>query len=418
MPGRYHALDGIYTIVDQFPINLPFFSGSPGRRNYYHVGVSSPNQEHNPTLDQSFAPVKDLLERQIEDGLHPGAQLCVALDGETIVDFGVGEAVAGTGTALTHDSVMPLFSSAKPITAVAIGVLVDSGRLNFDDPVATHVPEFAAHGKSNIQVRHLMDHTSGLADDALADGGSDRAEVIARLCDSPAIPGWVPGERAAYLPTAGWHMLGEVVARASGSDFESFVQSFLLEPLQMIDTHPLIDTATAGKLGSRLAVMHNTRRRDPLVMTPDPAYAPEQLGRFVRPGSSFHGPAHDMLKLYSMLLARGMPAEGERIISEETVALLTTRQHDGLLDETFGVVMDRGLGFFIDSQRHGPAVPYGYGRAASPATFGHGGKESSTGFADPERGLAVSLVFNGMPGEPAHDRRLKQVLAAVYEAMG
>jgi len=51
-------------------------------------------------------------------------------------------------------------------------------------------------------------------------------------------------------------------------------------------------------------------------------------------------------------------------------------------------------------------------------TFGHGGKESSTGFADPERGLAVALVFNGKPGEPKHDRRLKQVLGAVYEAVG
>ena len=51
-------------------------------------------------------------------------------------------------------------------------------------------------------------------------------------------------------------------------------------------------------------------------------------------------------------------------------------------------------------------------------TFGHGGKESSSGLADPERGLAVALVFNGMPGEPKHDRRLKQVLGAVYEAVG
>jgi CubicO group peptidase (beta-lactamase class C family) len=119
-----------------------------------------------------------------------------------------------------------------------------------------------------------------------------------------------------------------------------------------------------------------------------------------------------------MLLAGGVSRNGERIIAEATVASLTTRQHDGLLDETFGVVMDRWLGFFIDSQRHGPAVPYGYGWAVSPTTFGHGGKESSTGFADPERGLAVSLIFNGMPGEPAHDRRLKQTLAAVYEAVG
>jgi CubicO group peptidase (beta-lactamase class C family) len=79
--------------------------------------------------------------------------------------------------------------------------------------------------------------------------------------------------------------------------------------------------------------------------------------------------------------------------------------------------MDRGLGFFVDSQRHSPAVPYGYSMSAASATFGHGGKESSTGFADPENKLAVSLIFNGMPGEPKHDRRLKKALSAVYEAV-
>ena len=100
---------------------------------------------------------------------------------EIVADFAVGKALIGSGTPLAHDSVMPLFSSAKSITSVAIRALVDSGRLNFDDPVATH-------GKS----------------------------------------GWVPGDRAAYLPTAGWHMLGEVVERVSGSSFGSFVQSFVL----------------------------------------------------------------------------------------------------------------------------------------------------------------------------------------------
>lgn len=150
----------------------------------------------------------------------------------------------------------------------------------------------------------------------------------------------------------------------------------------------------------------------------DPDYAPERLGRYVRPGSSFHGPAHDMVKLYSMLLNEGVAASGAQVISSTVVQALTTREGEGLLDETFGNVVDRGLGFYIDSKRHSPAVPYGYGRAASARTFGHGGKESSTGFADPEKKLAVSLIFNGMPGEPKHDRRAKQVLAAVYEAVG
>lgn len=380
----------------------------------YHDDVNTSDQISNHVFSPEFESVKALLEQQIQDGLHPGAQLSVAIDGELIADFAVGERVVDSGVGLTNNSVMPLFSSAKPITAVALGVLADSGRLNFDDPVATHIPEFAANGKSSIQIKHIMNHTSGLADDALADGGNNRAEVISRLSGSGTIDGWVPGERSAYIPTSGWHILGEVIERASGTSYESFVQDFILKPVGMHSTFSNVDPASAEALGDLHGVMHDSRRQP---MTVSAAYTPERLGRFVRPGSSFHGASHDMVRFYSMLLNDGVSLGGGQIISEDTLAMLTTRHHEGLLDETFGVVMDRGLGFFVDSQRHSPAVPYGYGTSASSVTFGHGGKESSSGFADPERGLAVSLVFNGMPGEPKHDRRLKRVLASVYEAV-
>ena len=376
--------------------------------------MSTIDKHSEPIIPSAFQPVKSLLEQQIQEGLHPGAQLCVAIDGDVIADFGVGETVVGSGVDLTNNSIMPLFSSAKPITAIALGILTDSGRLNFDDSVASHIPEFAAHGKSSIQIKHILNHTSGLADDALADGGTNRAEVIARLSDSRTIDGWVPGERSAYIPTAGWHILGEVVERASGVTFESFVQDFVLDPLGMGNTYPNVSPELAGRLGEQRASMHDSRR-EPMAVSA--AYSPERLGRFVRPGSSFHGTARDMVGFYSILLNDGVTTDGKQVISESTITTLTTPQHEGLLDETFGVVMDRGLGFFIDSQRHSPAVPYGYGIAASSATFGHGGKESSTGFADPERGLAVSLIFNGMPGEPKHDRRLKRALSAMYEAV-
>ena len=182
----------------------------------------------------------------------------------------------------------------------------------------------------------------------------------------------------------------------------------------MNNTYPNVNPELATELGDRRAAMHDSRRK-PMVM--NVAYSPERLGRFVRPGSSFHGTARDMVGFYSMLLNDGVTSDCKQIISESTISALTMTNHEGLLDETFGVVMDRGLGFFVDSQRYSPAVPYGFGASASSRTFGHGGKESSNGFADPERGLAVSLIFNGMPGESKHDRRLKQTLAKVYEAL-
>ena len=63
-------------------------------------------------------------------------------------------------------------------------------------------------------------------------------------------------------------------------------------------------------------------------------------------------------------------------------------------------------------------LPYAYGPHASLRTFGHGGNQSSIAFADPVHALAVAIIFNGMPGEAAHQRRMHNVLTGLYEDLG
>jgi CubicO group peptidase (beta-lactamase class C family) len=78
--------------------------------------------------------------------------------------------------------------------------------------------------------------------------------------------------------------------------------------------------------------------------------------------------------------------------------------------------MDWGLGFIINSARYGAdTVPYGYGPHASPPTFGHGGSQCCTAFADPEYELAAAIIWNGRPGEAPHNQRLRETLAALYQ---
>ena len=106
------------------------------------------------------------------------------------------------------------------------------------------------------------------------------------------------------------------------------------------------------------------------------------------------------------MLLNGGTIDGVRILSPQSVELFTLRQRIGMFDQTFRHIMDWGLGFQVSSNRYGAdTVPYGYGRHASDSTFGHGGSQSSTAFADPEHGLTVAIVCNGMPGEPAHQVR-------------
>jgi CubicO group peptidase (beta-lactamase class C family) len=114
-------------------------------------------------------------------------------------------------------------------------------------------------------------------------------------------------------------------------------------------------------------------------------------------------------RFYEMLRRHG-ELDGVRLLSPQTVAAITARHRTGMHDETFGVVIDWGLGFIIDS-----AI---YGRHSSPRTFGHGGARSSVGFHDPEADLVVTLVFNGMAERGRHYRRLAATCEAIYDDLG
>jgi CubicO group peptidase (beta-lactamase class C family) len=106
--------------------------------------------------------------------------------------------------------------------------------------------------------------------------------------------------------------------------------------------------------------------------------------------------------------------EGQGILHPETVRELTTGPELPRMDQTFKRPMRFHLGFLFDSKQPGESWhSYGYGRRASPLTFGHGGNQCSVAFADPARQLVVALAFNGMPGDLLHQQRLRDLLDAL-----
>jgi CubicO group peptidase (beta-lactamase class C family) len=150
---------------------------------------------------------------------------------------------------------------------------------------------------------------------------------------------------------------------------------------------------------------------------PDPSHAPltPEFASLVRPGANGRGPVRELGRFYEMLQQHGALQDG-RILTPQTIEAMTARHRVGLLDHTFKHVIDFGLGFLINSAQYGPdTVPYGYGRYASPRTFGHSGNQTSCAFCDPERQLVVAWVCNGTPGEPRHQQRQRAVNGAIYE---
>ena len=116
-----------------------------------------------------------------------------------------------------------------------------------------------------------------------------------------------------------------------------------------------------------------------------------------------------LARLYEALLFHG-ELDGVRIVSPQTVEAMTARHRVGLHDETFGVVMDWGLGFNIDGGSMGPHC--------SPRAFGHGGAQSSLAFCDPENGVVSVIQTNGMAGNDKHYPRFFAISKALYEDLG
>ncbi len=337
-------------------------------------------------------------------GLHVGAQLAVSLGGLRVADVAVGD--ARPGVAMATDTLMPWFSATKPLVAAAVLQQWERAQLDLDDPVARHVPEFAAGGKERVTVRHLLTHTAGLR-------ASD--DAVEAACAAPLTEGWEPGRRAAYRPRGPFAVLGEVVRRLDGRGIADYVSEELFEPLGMADAWLALPPKRYAAYGERMGAMH-TASGDGLEIVPELA-RPEGFAT-ARPSLSGTSPMGDLLRFYEMLLGKG-ELEGVRVLLPQTVEAMCARHRTALQDETFAAVIDWGLGVMVNSwhYRRKPA-PYGYGEHASHRAFGHGGSQSSIAFADPEHGLAVALVFNGMAGEGPNHRRTQRVATAIYEDLG
>jgi CubicO group peptidase (beta-lactamase class C family) len=364
-----------------------------------------------PSINQ-IPLAADLIVRQMESGLHIGAQVFVSRGNQTVADFAVGE--ARPGVPVTPGTVMLWMSATKPTASVAIGQLWEKGLLEIDDPVARHVPEFGQNGKDCITIRHILTHTAGIRWIETGWPHASFDEVVAKVCAMRRERDWVPGRKAGYSAYVSWYMLGEIVRRLSGRDYAQYICDEIFLPLGMTDCWIAMPPKVYRSYGNRLGIMQKTEGGQVVDLGLDT----EAACINPRPSGSGHGPMRQLARFYQMLLGRGS-LDGKRILLPQTVEAITARHRAGMYDHTFKHVLDFGLGFVLNSNQYGiDTAPYGYGPYASPRTFGHSGMQSSCAFADPENDLAVAIVFNGTPGEAAHDQRIRAVLTTMYEELG
>src|ERR1700761_5090768 len=129
------------------------------------------------TCDERFEAVRGALAKNLDSDEELGASIVVDIDGDNVVDMWGGFRDEARTIPWDEHTITNVWSTTKTITSLAALMLVDRGLLDVDAPVATYWPEFAAHGKENILVRHLMSHTSGAS-------GLDQPATVEDLYDS------------------------------------------------------------------------------------------------------------------------------------------------------------------------------------------------------------------------------------------
>ena len=190
------------------------------------------------------------LFEHFNEGVQPGAAVMVIRDGSIVYSRGFGYANIEAGLPIDAHSTFRLGSVSKQFTAMAVMVLAEAGKLDYDDPVVKYIPEL--EGYPGITIRHLLTHTSGLPDyyDTIDTSGGmpTNADMPAELAamDDPV---FAPGEQYEYSNPA-YEMLPLIVERVSGQTFSQFMADHVFEPAGMDDA--LIYDHSEPKIANRV----------------------------------------------------------------------------------------------------------------------------------------------------------------------
>ena len=322
------------------------------------------------------------------------------------------------------DTIFDLASLTKPVAgATAALLLLEDGVWSLDDAVCRFIPEFAAHGKSEVTIRHLLTHSSGIGSwGATYTRGRDPAAALQFICELPL--GYAPGADVQYSDL-GYSLIGHLVRRVTGAGIDALLRARVWDALGMADTGYL----PTGAAAARCAATEDGNRYEQTMVrnlgeTFDGWRSYVQVGE-VNDGNTYYAlggvsshaglfsTAADLATFAAMYLAGGAGVLSRAAIREATA------------DQTAGLAKSRGLGWeLLRKGRQGRAewaptaaarrvhgtparsmpVPRPYGDLLSGRTFGHTGFTGTSLAIDPERELVIILLTNRTHPEATNDR--------------
>ena len=340
------------------PLLAQLRPGDPGA-----VGIS------RAALDR----VNDLLESEVRQGLG-AASILIARRGTIVLHKGFGRLSPESGAPLVEpDSVYIVASITKPVTATALMMLVERGKVSLSDPVSTYLPEFTGGERNKVRVLDLLAHTSGLPDmlpenTELRRAHAPLSEFVKRSYTTPLL--FTPGTAFRYQ-SMGVLLAAEIVAKISGMPLREFERKEIFEPLGM--RHSAL-----GLGGMRIADTVQVQDSGEASWNSNSEYW-RNMGH---PWGGMHTTTMDLSILLQTFL-NGGGYSGKRILSPLAVKAMTRNQNAHLNAPW-------GLGWAL-----GRSTAWNeFGDLVSPSTFGHAGASGTVEWADPETQLLCVILTN------------------------
>jgi CubicO group peptidase (beta-lactamase class C family) len=357
-----------------------------------------------------FAQVAQRFADNFAAGLEVGASLAVTHRGLLVVDLWGGYADATFTRRWRHDTIVTMMSVSKAISAIVLFLLVERELIDPEAPVARYWPEFAANGKSDLSLGHVLDHRAGLPwiSETLPRGTAYDARAMAAALARQA-PLFRPGDDPAYHVLSQGYIIAEIVRRVTGESLGAFFRREIAEPLH-IDYHiglgpeelaRCADFVLPAEAGIRKGLEHPD--------TPDGMYWKEladgedfnstAFRTAEIPSANGHGNARAVALLYGSLAGVLLPETIEQLRAERhhIVDRIRPRHYH----QASGVV------------RNSPPVAY---MGPNPGAFGHQGAGGAIGFGDPENTIGFGYGMNLYAPSGEAERRAP-LIDATYAAL-
>ena len=384
---------------------------------------------------------RHLQQRYLDTGRLPCAMTLIQRHGQIAYLSLQGQMDVERARPLQQDTIFRIYSMTKPLTSVALMMLVEQGLIALDDPVHRYIPQWRNLGVFEggvigsfrtrpstrpMRIVDLLRHTSGLTY-----GLQQRTNVDAAYrkfgFGDPAATGTLDGmiESLAQIPLESspgelWNysvstdVVGYLVGKLSGQPFEEFLQRRILAPLGMVDA----DFQVPAEKADRLAACYVATPEGRMRLQDDPQVSNYlRKPSFVSGGGGLVSTAADYLRFCRMLL-NGGALDGVRLLSPKTIELMTANHLPGgkelpdlsvsLFSEAGYSGVGFGLGFAVTTNPARSLIP------GSAGDYSWGGMASTYFWIDPREQLIVIFMTQLMPSTIYNLRRELRTL--VYSA--